>query len=107
MNGTSERTYNVSAYFENARFNARVGYTFRSEYYAGVTRGSNFYQDDFATLSASVGFRINDNLSLNLDALNLNDPVAKYYNDIPGADKVPLSFYRNGRQTYLSLRYRF
>ncbi|MFT3763647.1 MAG: TonB-dependent receptor [Pseudoxanthomonas sp.] len=107
LNGTSDQTWNVSGWFENDRFNARLAYSFRSEYYAGVTRGSNFYSDDVATLSASFGVKISDSLSVSLDALNLTDETAKYYNDLPGADKVPLSFYKNGRQYYLSLRYKF
>ena len=106
LNGTSKQTWNLSGYFENDRFNARVGYTHRSDYYAGVTRGNYFYQDGVGTLSASFGFKINDRLSLSIDGLNLNDPVQKYYIDKPGADLVPLSFYQNGRQVYLSLRYK-
>ncbi|MFT4257423.1 MAG: TonB-dependent receptor [Pseudoxanthomonas sp.] len=107
LNGTSEQTWNASAFFENERFNARVGYTFRSEFYAGVTRGNYFYQDDFGTLSASVGFKINDHLSLSLDGLNLNNPQLKYYNDVQGVGHLPLRFYMNGRQYYASLRYKF
>lgn len=107
VSGTSENTYNLSGYFENKRFNARINYSYRSSYYAGVTRGDNFYQDDFATVSASLGYKVNDNLSITLDGLNLNDPTLKYYNDIAGVGHLPLRFYKNGRQYYLNLRFKF
>ncbi len=38
--GTSEDTYNLSAYYETARFNARVTYTFRSEFFSGLDRNT-------------------------------------------------------------------
>src|SRR5690606_15494996 len=42
--GTSKNTYNLSGYFENDRFNARISYTHRSEFYAGVARTDDFFQ---------------------------------------------------------------
>lgn len=108
LNGTSENTYNFSAWYENARFNARVNYSYRSSFYAGVSRADNFYQDDFATVSASLGFKATDWLTISLDALNLNDPKLKYYTEndaVPGY--LPHAFYSNGRQYYLNFRFKF
>jgi iron complex outermembrane receptor protein len=108
LNGTSENTWNLSGWYENARFNARVNYSYRSSFYAGVSRADNFYQDDFATLSASLGFKATDWLTISLDALNLNDPKLKYYTEnaaVPGY--LPHAFYRNGRQYYLNFRFKF
>lgn len=108
LNGTSKDTFNLSAFYENDRFNARLSYSYRSSFYAGVSRADNFYQDDFATLSASFGFKATDYLTVSLDALNLNDPTLKYYTEnaaVPGY--LPHAFYSNGRQYYLNLRFRF
>ena len=108
LNGTSENTYNVSAWYENDRFNARVNYSYRSSFYAGVSRADNFYQDDFATVSASLGFKATDWLTISLDGLNLNDPKLKYYTEndaVPGY--LPHAFYSNGRQYYLNFRFKF
>ena len=108
LNGTSENTWNLSAWYENARFNARVNYSYRSSFYAGVSRADNFYQDDFATLSASLGFKATDWLTISLDGLNLNDPKLKYYTEndaVPGY--LPHAFYSNGRQYYLNFRFKF
>lgn len=106
--GTSKNTYNVSGYFENERFNARLSYTHRSEFYAGVARTDDFFQDSVGNLSASLGFRATDWLSISLDALNLNNPKLKYYSQVNGEGrKLPYAFYENGRQYYLNFRFRF
>ncbi len=104
MLGTSKNTYNVGAYFENERFNARVNYTYRSEFFSGLDRASAFYQDEIDNVSASVGYKINDNFSLALDLMNLNNPKTKYYAE--NRDR-PRSIYENGRQYYLNLRFKF
>src|SRR5690606_8239602 len=77
--GASENTYNLGLYFENERFNARVAYTYRSDFFVGLDRSSPQYQDETDTVSASLGYRINDQISLHLEGLNLNDPILKYY----------------------------
>ena len=53
----------MGGYFENERFNARVTYTYRSAFFSGLDRASAFSQDDIDTLSASFGYKINDNIS--------------------------------------------
>jgi iron complex outermembrane receptor protein len=99
--GASRNTYNASAYWEQGPFGARVAYTYRSAFFVGLDRSTPQYQDDTGTLSASLSYNINKNLSLNFDALNLNDPILKMY----GANKdQPRAFYANGRQYYLTLR---
>lgn len=108
LNGTSKNTWNVSAWFENERFNARLTYSQRSEFYAGVSRTDSFYQDDFGTLSASLGYRFTDWLTLSFDALNLNNPKLKYYTESAGYNGyLPYAFYNNGRQYYMNLRFKF
>lgn len=104
MLGTSKNTYNVGAYFENEHFNARVNYTYRSEFYSGLDRASAFYQDEIDSVSASLGYKINDRFSVALDALNLNNPKTKYYAE--NRDR-PRSIYENGRQYYLNFRFNF
>lgn len=106
--GTSRDTYNLSGYFENEKFNARLSYTYRSEFYAGVARTDDFFQDAIGNLSASVGYKISDALSVSLDALNLNDPQLKYYSQVNGEGrKLPYAFYENGRQYYVNFRFKF
>jgi iron complex outermembrane receptor protein len=102
--GLSKNTYNVGAYFENDMFNARVNYGSRSSFYSGLDRATAFYQDDVDSLSASFGWKFSTNLSLTLDAQNLNSPTIKYYAE---SKERPRSIYQNGRQYYLNLRFNY
>ena len=102
--GTSKNVYNVSGYYENAHFSARVSYNYRSAFYSGLDRSTAFTQDSIGTLAASLAWIFNENLSVNLDGQNLNNPTLKYY----ALDTTqPRAFYRNGRQYYLTLRAKF
>jgi len=107
LQGTSKNTFNVSGYFENQMFNARISYTYRSSFYAGVSRTDTFYQDGIGNLAASFGYNINSWMSLNLDAMNLNNPKLKYYTLSDKYGKQPYAFYVNGRQYYVNLRFKF
>ncbi|WP_049620662.1 TonB-dependent receptor [Frateuria defendens] len=107
LQGTSKNTYNVSGYFENDRFNGRISYTYRSEFYAGVSRTDTYFQQGIGNLAASFGYKINDWMALSLDAMNLNNPKLKYYTKNDAYGKQPYAFYVNGRQYYLNLRFKF
>ncbi len=102
--GNSKDTYNASAYFENERFNARVTYTHRSAFFSGLDRNTAFSQDEIGSLAASIGYKINDNISVTLDGQNLTDETLKYY--ARNKDQ-PRAFYKNGSQYYLSVRLNF
>ena len=85
-------------------FSARLAYTFRSAFFVGLDRSTPEYQDDTGTLAASLGYTVNNNLTLTFDALNLNNPTLKYY----GANTdQPRAFYKNGRQFYAGVRIKF
>jgi iron complex outermembrane receptor protein len=101
--GTSKNTYNVSAYFENKSFNARVSYTYRSAFFSGLDRNTAFSQDKIGGLSASLGYTITDNFSITLDGQNLNNPTLKYY---ALNEDQPRAFYKNGAQYYLNFRFK-
>jgi iron complex outermembrane receptor protein len=101
--GTSKNTYNVQGYFENKTFSARVAYTYRSSFYSGLDRSTAFTQDNIGTLSASLGYTMNDHFSITLDAMNLNNPTLKYY--ALNQDQ-PRAFYKNGSQYYLNFRFK-
>ncbi|KAF1716776.1 TonB-dependent receptor [Pseudoxanthomonas yeongjuensis] len=103
LQGNSQDTYNVGAYFENDTFGARVSYTRRSSFLIALSGANPYYQDDFGTLSASLNYKATDWLSISLDGLNLNNPTIKYYQSAA----IPTSFYSNGRQYYLNFRFKF
>ncbi|HTU68124.1 MAG TPA: TonB-dependent receptor [Steroidobacteraceae bacterium] len=101
--GTSKDTYNVGAYFENDMFSARASYSYRTSFLIGLSGANPYYQDDFGTASLTLSYKPSDWLSINLDALNLNDPELKYYQSAT----APTAFYNNGRQFYLNVRAKF
>jgi len=102
--GASRDVYNVSGYYENAHFSARVTYTYRSAFFSGLDRSTAFTQDGIGTLGATLAWIINENFSVDVDGRNLNNPTLKYY----ALDTTqPRAFYRNGRQYYLTLRAKF
>ena len=102
--GTSKNTYNLSGYFENSFFSARVTYTYRSAFFSGLDRNSAFSQDGVGSLAASLQYALNDMISFSLDGENLNKPTLRYY--ALNKDQ-PRAFYKNGAQYYLSVRAKF
>jgi iron complex outermembrane receptor protein len=101
--GTSKNTYNLSGYFENAHFSARVSYNYRSAFFSGLDRNTAFSQDDISSLSAALVYTFNNMFSVNLDGQNLNNPTLKYY--ALNRDQ-PRAFYKNGAQYYLTLHFK-
>ena len=103
MIGASKRAYNVGAFFEGSRFSARVGYSYRSGFLNGFSRNTAQYQAEIGTLSATLAYKINDNLSISLDGKDLNNPMHRSEIHNVGAANLPGSFYKNGRQLFLTL----
>ncbi|MBV8666415.1 MAG: TonB-dependent receptor [Burkholderiaceae bacterium] len=103
--GASKNTGNLSGYYEDEHFNFRLAYNYRSSFYNGLDRNSAFFQAATATLSGTVGYKLNDNISFTLDGMNLNNPVLKYYG--AAGESQPERFYVNGRQYYLSMHVKY
>ncbi len=101
MLNASKNTYNVTGYYENDRFSARLAYSYRSSYKAGVDRGASQHVDSMPSLAASVNFKINEHLTVTFDALNLTNETIRMYAE--NKDQ-PRAFYSNGRTFYLGLR---
>jgi iron complex outermembrane receptor protein len=98
---SSKDTYNLTGYFENDRFSARLAYNYRSAYKAGVDRGASQHVEGTPSLAASVNYKLSEHLTVTFDALNLTDETIKMYAE--NKDR-PRAFYSNGRTFYLGLR---
>ncbi|SHM66280.1 iron complex outermembrane recepter protein [Duganella sacchari] len=99
--GNSKNTYNAETYYEDDRLSARLAYTYRSSFSGGLYNSFPQVMAGTGNLAASLNYKINDNLSITFDALNLNNAVLRYY----GTNKdQPIASYSNGRQYYLGLR---
>lgn len=104
LRGATKHTANLGGFFENDQISARLNYSYRSDTFIGLDRNSEYSQKGGGVLSASLGYKFNDHFSLNLDALNLNNPTLKYF---ALNDAQPRGIYANGRQYYLTARIKF
>jgi iron complex outermembrane receptor protein len=101
MVGNSKHTWNLEAYFDNDLINARVAYTYRSSFLAGLNSSFAQHEDGVGDLAASLDWRVSRNVTLTFDALNLNNPVLKYY----GENRSQMeALYSSGRQFYFGVR---
>ncbi len=98
---SSKNTWNLTGYFENERFSARLAYNYRSKYKAGVDRGASQHVDSQPSLAASLNFKLSEQLTLTFDALNLTNETIKMYAE---NEDRPRAFYSNGRTFYIGLR---
>jgi iron complex outermembrane recepter protein len=98
---SSRSTYNVTGFYEDARFSARLAYNYRSAYKAGVDRGASQHVAGSGNLAASLNYKINEQLTVTFDALNLSNTTIKMYAE---TRDQPRAFYSNGRTFYLGLR---
>jgi iron complex outermembrane receptor protein len=105
IEGTSENSLNLTAYFENETFGARIMYNYRSEWYKGINfSGIEVYNEEFGQWDASANYNYSENLSFTFEAVNLNDEQIVEYN----VDKARLvSLYSNGRRFVAGVRYNF
>ena len=79
----------------------RLAYTYRSDYLVGLDRSTTQYEAGVGNLAMSASYKLSDRFSLQFDALNLNNPVLRYYGD--NKDQ-PRAFYSNGRQFFFGVR---
>jgi iron complex outermembrane receptor protein len=100
---SSKNTANLTGYFENERFSARLAYNYRSAYKAGVDRGASQHVDSMPSLAGSLNVKLTEQLTLTFDALNLTNETIKMYAE--NKDR-PRAFYSNGRTFYIGLRAR-
>jgi len=101
MVGNSKNTWNLEAYYDDDTFSARLAYTYRSAFLAGLNSSFAQHEDATGDLAASVNWRFNRNVTFTFDALNLNNPTLKYY----GQNKSQMeALYSSGRQFYLGVR---
>jgi iron complex outermembrane recepter protein len=105
MPGLSENTYNVTAYYENERFEARVSYNHKDEYVESI--GYNMYpiyRDAYAQVDLSVGYRLAENIELSLEGINLTDEETGGYTMDPS---FPTMYEKSGRRVSLGIRAEF
>lgn len=100
----SKNQINVSPFYENERWTARITYNWRSKYFTNVDRGDELWTRDYTSLDATLGFKINDNLTVSLDGMNLLDEA---YHSYATDERLTRGAYRTGRRYMATLRFQF
>lgn len=119
VEGLSKDTYNIVGMYEKNNWSARVAYTWRSKYLVAIGpngwNGNNnniswklpVYNDDYGQVDASVSYKINDNVSVYLDAYNLTQEVTKGLIDQGAAGMQNAYFYSQDTRYTAGLRVSF
>ena len=78
LSDSSRHSYNISGYYENDMFQARLSYNWRSEYMIREAGSyGNRLHDDYGSLDLSVVWSVTDNIDVKLDAVNLLEEGSK------------------------------
>jgi len=100
---SSRHTINLTPYYDDGRWNARITYGWRSKYFREIGRnGVAVTNDAYTQLDAAVGFRLTDNIELTAQILNLLDETQLQY---AGSADMPLAVYKNGRRYFAGVRF--
>ncbi|MBV6840072.1 TonB-dependent receptor [Xanthomonas euvesicatoria] len=100
----SRNAYNISPYYEQGKWSARVNLGWRSEYFTQIGRlNGQQMTDAFTQVDASFGYQATERLRVALEATNLLDET--YFSYI-GNKNQPYYIYKNGRSFMLSLNFK-
>ena len=100
--GNSTHSGNVVGFFENARFAARLAYSYRSEFFVTFDRSTRLNQDALKSLDASLAFNLFRGLTLTVDGVNLTDEKIVQF----ATDRFrPRAVYHNGRYYFVGFRF--
>ncbi|KXI29064.1 TonB-dependent receptor [Paraglaciecola hydrolytica] len=106
--GLSEKARSATLYYEKDAFSARVSMAYRSDYLTTAIgrNGADMEGTNPTTnVDAAMSYKINDNVQVTLEALNLTDEVDDQWVDSAGNR---LSYYHaTGRQYYVGAKYKF
>jgi outer membrane receptor protein involved in Fe transport len=105
----SPNAYNLTLYYEDNKFSARVSAAHRSGFIRDVLRDLNGSDHSFADPRTTVGFSMSYNLTpqlrLSFEGQNLTDEPLRYGKDTTRNDT--LLYVKTGRSYVLGMNYKF
>ncbi len=106
--GLSEQSANVTLYYDNDIFSARVSLAYRDSFMrtANARIGNDIdFTDESTYVDFSTSYKINDHFKVSLEALNLTD---EYRTDLVDTTAERIDNYlHTGRQYYLGLQFSY
>jgi outer membrane receptor protein involved in Fe transport len=105
----SPKAYNLTLYYEDPKFSARVSAAHRSQYLftvLGDVNGHDFTTVDASTnIDLSMSYNVTPKLRISLEAANLTDEPLRYGRDSQRDDT--LLYAHSGRTFALGMSYKF
>lgn len=109
--GLSEHNYNLIGIYQTDKFEGRLAYNWRSEYfssYRDFITGNPIIQDDIGFLDASLKYDLTENLQVRLQGANLLDTKAVALQQVDAAGQTyGRSVFTNDRRFEVGVRYAF
>ena len=103
--GLADKAYNLTVYYENDRFQARVSYNYKDKYVEGI--GYEMYpiwRSGYGQTDVSVSYNLNERVQLSLEGINVTDEATRGYTMDPS---FPTMDEKSGRRLSLGLRVNF
>jgi len=98
---------NLVGIFENDKWNVRAAYNWRDEFLSSTFDGQGpnpNYVEKYGQLDLSVGYNVNQNLSLSFEGINLTDEIQRTH----GRTKNQVLFVtQSGPRYMVAARYKF
>ncbi len=110
--GISKHTYNLTGFYEDSKFSARLAYNWRSDFLL-TTRDDIFpfspiFGESTGQLDGSIFYSVTDNVKVGIQAVNLLDEVTRTTQliDFDGT-RLPRTSFRNDRRFTFLARFNF
>ncbi|WP_219993871.1 TonB-dependent receptor [Aestuariibacter sp. GS-14] len=103
--GLADQTYNVTFYFENDLFDARISYNYKDKYVEYIERDMYpVYRDAYGQYDISMGYKVTEQVKVTLEGINITDEVTQGYTISPA---FPSMYEKSGRRLTLGVRGNF
>jgi len=108
LNNLSRTSFNATFYYDDSVFQARIAGAFRSKYIVSINPGS--LNDQLITaptfnLDFSSSYKLDDNFTFSLEAVNLTNQGQNQYTDSIG--QRPYVLHYTGREFFAGVRYTY
>jgi len=103
----SENSYNLTGYYENDLFSARLSYSYRDKFFKSTNESGETWGDDQQELDGQISYNVSDRFTLRLQALNLTDETINDFYKSATGQKFKASQRYNGRRFYIGGNFSF
>ena len=105
--GNSKTMWNITPYWENETFEARVMINHRGKYFDGFNRGTVNFVDDFTSVDVALTYHVNENTTINLQGLNVTNELWTARHSQDAWDGTWRQLAENGTRWFAGVNLRF